>query len=166
MQAAVKTLKLVTEPPSEVERLFRAHHDRVFRTAHRITGRAEDAEDVLQTVFLRLVKSEEGYDLSDNPEAYLSRAAINASLDLLRHRSRAKLVDIDNGEAETLPSRFNSPEAEHGDRELHKLIRQSGTLARPPGDVRTSFTKDTQPEIARCSTSQWLWSGLYRALTN
>jgi len=42
---------------------------------------AADAEDVLQTVFLRLVKGQESYDLSGHPEAYLSRAAINASLD-------------------------------------------------------------------------------------
>ena len=85
MQATAKTLRLVTaEPPGELETLFRDHHDRVFRAAHRITGSPADAEDVLQTVFLRLVKSEGAYDLSDNPAAYLSRAAINASLDLMR----------------------------------------------------------------------------------
>ena len=125
MQAAAKTLRLVTEPPSEVERLFRAHHDRVFRTAHRITGSPADAEDVLQTVFLRLVKSEESYDLSENPEAYLSRAAINASLDLLRSRGRTKPVDLDEMEIEALPSRTQNPEAAHADRELHRLIRDA-----------------------------------------
>ncbi len=78
------------QPPGELETLFQAHHGRVFRTAQRITGSAADAEDVLQTVFLRLVKGQEEYDLSQNPEAYLSRAAINASLDLLRSRTRAK----------------------------------------------------------------------------
>ena len=82
MQAAVRTLRPVPNPPGELETLFRAHHDRVFRTAHRITGSSADAEDVLQTIFLRLVKSRESHDLSQNPEAYLSRAAINASLDL------------------------------------------------------------------------------------
>ena len=55
MQAALKPLRLVTnQPPSELETLFQAHHGRVFRTAQRITGSAADAEDVLQTVFLRL----------------------------------------------------------------------------------------------------------------
>src|SRR5688500_6722400 len=125
VQAAVRTLRPVPNPPSEVERLFRAHHDRVFRTAHRITGSAADAEDVLQTVFLRLVKSEESYDLSANPEGYLSRAAINASLDLLRSRGRAKPVDLDEREIEALPSRMQNPEAAHADRELHKLIRSA-----------------------------------------
>jgi RNA polymerase sigma-70 factor (ECF subfamily) len=97
VQATAKTLKLVTaEPPgheSKLEKLFQNHHDRVFRTAHRITGSPADAEDVLQTVFLRLVKGLEEYDLSENPAAYLSRAAINASLDLMRSRTRARLVE-------------------------------------------------------------------------
>ncbi len=73
--------------------------------------------------FLRLVKSQESYDLSANPEAYLSRAAINASLDLMRSRSRAKSVGISDVDADELESRFQSPEAEHADRELQKLIR-------------------------------------------
>src|SRR5262245_42344362 len=109
VQAAVKPLRLVTEvaePPGELETLCRNHHARVFRTAQRITGSAADAEDVLQTVFLRLVKGQESYDLSQNPEAYLSRAAINASLDLLRSRTRAKSVGLDEVDEEGRPSRF------------------------------------------------------------
>lgn len=125
MQAALKTLRLVTQPPSELETLFNEHHDRVFRTAHRITGSAADAEDVLQTVFLRLVKSEEGYDLSNNPEAYLSRAAINASLDLLRSRNRTRSVDLDDTDAQAISSGVPTPEAQHADRELQLLIRQA-----------------------------------------
>lgn len=125
MQAAAKTLRLVTEPPSELETLFRAHSGRVFRAAHRITGSAADAEDVLQTVFLRLVKGKEAYDLSENAEAYLSRAAINAALDLMRSRARAKAVRLSEVDADALESRLRSPEAEHADRELHTLIRQA-----------------------------------------
>jgi RNA polymerase sigma-70 factor (ECF subfamily) len=121
--AAVQTLRLVKEPPGELEVLFQTHHDRVFRTAHRITGSPADAEDVLQTVFLRLVKNPEGYDLSANPEAYLSRAAINASLDLMRSRTRARSVGISDLDADTLESKFQSPEAAHADKELHQLIR-------------------------------------------
>jgi RNA polymerase sigma-70 factor (ECF subfamily) len=136
VQAAVKTLRLVTALPSEVETLFRAHHDRVFRAAHRITGSPADAEDVLQTVFLRLVKSPETYDLSQNAEAYLSRAAINASLDLLRSRGRAKAVSISEVDSEVLPGRFPSPESEHAGRELHTLIRQAvARLGKTAGEM-------------------------------
>ena len=137
MQAALKPLRLVTEqPPSELEKLFQAHHARVFRTAHRITGSAADAEDVLQTVFLRLVKGREDYDLSQNPEAYLSRAAINASLDLLRGRTRSKSVALDDVDAEALASKFKNPESEHADRELQILVRQAvSRLGKTAGEM-------------------------------
>ncbi|HSE34092.1 MAG TPA: sigma-70 family RNA polymerase sigma factor [Pyrinomonadaceae bacterium] len=139
VQAAVKPLRLVTEvtqPPGELETLFRNHHARVFRTAQRITGSPADAEDVLQTVFLRLVKGQESYDLSQNPEAYLSRAAINASLDLLRSRTRAKSVNIDDVESQFLASKSKTPEAEHDERELQALVRQAvARLGKTAGEM-------------------------------
>ena len=105
--------------------LFRAHHDRVFRTAHRITGSAADAEDVLQTIFLRLLKSQESPELGPNPEAYLSRAAINASLDLMRSRTRSKSIGLEDADAAAFESGIKNPEAEHVDRELQVLIREA-----------------------------------------
>ena len=158
MQAVAKTLRLVTEPPSELESLFRAHHDRVFRTAHRITGSPADAEDVLQTVFLRLVKGGAIYDLSENPEAYLSRAAINASLDLMRSRGRARSVGLGEVDVEALESKSQSPEAEHADRELQKLIRQAvanlGTTAGEMFVLRYYEGYDNQEIAAMLDTSQ------------
>jgi len=110
---------------NEFEELFQEHYQLVYRTAYSILDNAADAEDVLQTVFLRLVKGQETYDLSDNPAAYLSRAAINASLDLMRSRTRAKSVGLADVDAEAIESRWQSPEAEHADRELQILIRQA-----------------------------------------
>lgn len=137
MQAALKPLRLVTEqPPGELEQLFQAHHARVFRTAQRITGSPADAEDVLQTVFLRLIKGQEEYDLSQNPEAYLSRAAINASLDLLRSRTRSKSVSLEDVDSDSLTSRFKSPELEHADQELQLLVRQAvARLGKTAGEM-------------------------------
>ena len=137
MQAALKPLQLVKDQPvSELETLFQAHHGRVFRTAHRITGSTADAEDVLQTVFLRLVKGQEDYDWSKNPEAYLARAAINASLDLLRSRTRSKSVALDESEVDSIPSTYRSPELAHADRELQKLVRQAvSRLGKTAGEM-------------------------------
>lgn len=125
MQAALKTLKPVPNPPGELEVLFQAHYDRVFRTAHRVTGSAADAEDVLQTVFLRLVKGSQISEVSAHPEAYLSRAAINASLDLLRSRSRSRSVALDDVSPSAIASAIKNPESAHADRELQILIRQA-----------------------------------------
>ena len=80
----------------ELESLFREHHDRVIRTAYRITGSIVDAEDVLQTVFLRLSRRQGEDNLEPSPASYLHRAAINASLDLIRQRARSGLVPIDD----------------------------------------------------------------------
>jgi len=134
VQSAVKSLRVVRNSPGELPRepqgdlatLFRAHHRHVFRAAHRITGSAADAEDVLQTIFLRLVKSGERYDLSENPRAYLSRAAINASLDLIRSRTRANSVGLDEATTTDLAEiKSTNPETQHADRELQTLIRQA-----------------------------------------
>jgi RNA polymerase sigma-70 factor (ECF subfamily) len=136
VQAAVRTLRPIPQPPSELETLFEAHHTRVFRTAHRITGSPADAEDVLQTVFLRLVKSGALQDLSEHPEAYLSRAAINASLDLMRSRSRSKSVGLTDVDAAALESKSKNPEALHADRELQTLIRQAvARLGKTAGEM-------------------------------
>jgi len=174
VQAAAKTLRLVTEPPkyaeTELETLFQAHHDRVFRTAHRITGSPADAEDVLQTVFLRLVKGKEAYDLSENAAAYLSRAAINASLDLMRSRGRAKSVELSEVDAAALKSRFQSPEAEHADRELQTLIRQAvAGLGKTAGQmfVLRYYEGYNNQEIARMLDTSQMVVGvvLHRART-
>ena len=42
--------------PEDFERMFQEYHGLVYRAAYRITGNAEDAEDVLQTLFLRLLR--------------------------------------------------------------------------------------------------------------
>ena len=171
MQATAKTLRLVTaEPPGELETLFRDHHDRVFRAAHRITGSPADAEDVLQTVFLRLVKSEGAYDLSDNPAAYLSRAAINASLDLMRSRTRTRLVEPGDVELEAIESRWQNPEAEHADRELQMLIRQAvARLGQTAGEmfVLRYYEGYNNQEIAKMLDTSQMVVGvvLHRART-
>jgi RNA polymerase sigma-70 factor (ECF subfamily) len=125
VRAAVKLMKPLPEPPDELESLFRDQHTRIFRTAYRITGNAVDAEDVLQNVFLRLVRGGELYDLKLNPEAYLQRAAVNASLDILRSRSRTKSVALQDLETEPEENSACNPENQQVDRELRKLIESA-----------------------------------------
>jgi RNA polymerase sigma-70 factor (ECF subfamily) len=127
---AATTSRLRAVPPEkgagELERLFRDHHEQVFRAAYRITGSVTDAEDVLQTIFLRLASNAEMPDLAPNPAGYLHRAAINAALDIMRGRGRARLVSFDSMEsAHELENPNFSPEEEHADRELRALLRHA-----------------------------------------
>ena len=84
------------EAASPLERLFHDHHARVYRAAYRVTGSATDAEDVLQTVFLRLVRKGHAASL-DNPASYLYRAALNAALDVVRRRRAVQPLEAAEG---------------------------------------------------------------------
>jgi RNA polymerase sigma-70 factor, ECF subfamily len=68
------------------ERIFREHSEFVYCTAYRITGSIEDAEDVLQTLFVHLLRREQPPAFQQNPKAYLYRAAVNTSLNVIRSR--------------------------------------------------------------------------------
>jgi RNA polymerase sigma-70 factor (ECF subfamily) len=70
-------------PLAGLAELYERHYETVFRTALRITGNPADAEDILQTVFLRVL-ARGGVDAV--PAAYFRRAAVNAAVDVLRRR--------------------------------------------------------------------------------
>ena len=55
MSAATAPLK-GSSVSVEFETLFREHSRMVYRTAYGVTGNREDAQDVLQTIFLRLLR--------------------------------------------------------------------------------------------------------------
>jgi RNA polymerase sigma-70 factor (ECF subfamily) len=75
-----------TTPLAGFAELYERHCEAVFRAALRITGRPADAEDVLQTVFLRVLARGGDTDDVANPDAYFRRAAVNTAVDVLRRR--------------------------------------------------------------------------------
>jgi RNA polymerase sigma factor (sigma-70 family) len=81
---------------AEFAELYECHYAAVYRTALRVTGNPADAEDVLQTVFLRIFSQGERPDSTQRPEAYFRRAAANAAIDLLRRKiSHAEIQLVD-----------------------------------------------------------------------
>jgi RNA polymerase sigma-70 factor (ECF subfamily) len=122
--AAATHLKPVPDPLAELERLFREHYNLIFRTAYRVTGSVVDAEDVLQTIFLRLSRRKE-FDLSPSPASYFHRAAINTALDLVRSRGKAGAVPLEEIENDLIESPSLSPEARQADRELRACLHQA-----------------------------------------
>ena len=91
-----------------LEQIFLDHKELVFRAAYRVTGNATDAEDVLQSVFLRLARLEKFPEIANLP-GYLHRSAVNASLDLLRGRKDSQTLSLDED-----PNRAELPSADHG----------------------------------------------------
>lgn len=87
----------ITQPVSGLEQVFMDHKDLVFKTAYRVTGNATDAEDVLQSVFLKLLRQPQLPEIR-SMQAYLQRAAINAALDLLRLRKDTQSLSLNEDE--------------------------------------------------------------------
>jgi RNA polymerase sigma-70 factor (ECF subfamily) len=79
--------------PEDVEQLFQEHSRLVYRTAFVLTGSRQDAEDVLQSLFVKLLQRGLPPDARPQPARYLHRAAVNLSLNVLRNRRRRRLVD-------------------------------------------------------------------------
>jgi len=86
----------ISKIPQPLDELYQAHNAMVYRTAYRVTGNEPDAEDVLQTVFLRLLKRDAAaLSEIDNPESYLRRSAVNAALDIVRVRQADNTLELE-----------------------------------------------------------------------
>lgn len=86
-QPIAMTATSATPLPAGFAELYERHYDAVFRAALRVTGNPADAEDVLQTVFLRVLAQGRDASAAPPPAAYFRRAAVNAAVDLLRRRT-------------------------------------------------------------------------------
>jgi RNA polymerase sigma-70 factor, ECF subfamily len=139
-------------PEPELERIFREHHAMVFRAAYRVTGNADDAEDVLQTVFLRMVKRDASAQPVENIASFLHRAAVNGALDLVRSRQNIRSVPLDDLEPVLSEPAHRSPDRIQNSGEIRNWLR--GALARLNPKIAEMFMlrffdgKDN-PEIAR-----------------
>jgi RNA polymerase sigma-70 factor (ECF subfamily) len=110
----------------EIERIFIAHHERVFRAAYRVTGNATDAEDVLQSVFLRLLRHEHDFRGVEDAGNYLYRAGVNAALDLVR--SRRPAVPIEEAKVDDASW---TPDRQHDPSQLRDWLRRAVAQLHP-----------------------------------
>jgi RNA polymerase sigma-70 factor (ECF subfamily) len=117
------------ENQDRLERLFVEHYRRVLNAGYRITGNMADAEDVAQSVFLRLGTSG-GHLAVENAGSYLYRAAINGALDLIRRKKTVPTEPLEVA-AELVSKEGNtSPEGAMANKDLARHLRQAiGELA-------------------------------------
>ena len=108
---------------TEVGRLFEEHQSRVLRAAFRILGDPAEAEDVLQTVFLQIVRREHPPEAIGNLDSYVYRTAINAALDRLRARRRTSTVPLTEERAGEQPATEGGAGTEAV--EMRNWLRQS-----------------------------------------
>jgi RNA polymerase sigma-70 factor, ECF subfamily len=125
---AIQIMEPANQPTVDLEQIFRENHAMVFRAAYRICGNADDAEDVLQTVFMRMVKRGGDAGAIDNMTSFLHRAAVNAALDLVRARQNIRGVPLDELEPVLADSPHRAPDRAQSSNEIREWLR--GALGR------------------------------------
>jgi RNA polymerase sigma-70 factor (ECF subfamily) len=86
-QTDAATVALARDGDSEAFRALVERHGRaVYRLAYRMTGSAQDAEDVVQETFLKAYKQLSRFESRANFGTWLHRIAVNCSIDLIRSR--------------------------------------------------------------------------------
>ncbi|HVV35051.1 MAG TPA: RNA polymerase sigma factor [Acidimicrobiales bacterium] len=71
-----------------LDRLLRAHYDRLFAVCRRLTGNDADAADACQEALIAIVRNLHKFDRRSRFGTWAYRIAVNASLDELRRRRR------------------------------------------------------------------------------
>lgn len=114
MEAAKGELHAISgwTPPSWDE-VVRQHSARVYRLAYRLSGNAQDAEDLTQETFVRVFRSLANYQ-PGTFEGWLHRITTNLFLDMVRRRQRVRFEALPE-DAERLPSTGPSPEQVYAD---------------------------------------------------
>ena len=86
-QTDIATVALARSGDSEAFRMLVERHSRaVYRLAHRMTGNASDAEDVVQETFLKAYKQLGRFESRANFGTWIHRIDVNCSIDLIRSR--------------------------------------------------------------------------------
>jgi RNA polymerase sigma-70 factor (ECF subfamily) len=75
--------------------LYKRHSRMVYRVIWRITRNSEDAEDLLQEAFLRVVVNLESFDGRSSFSSWFTRIGINCALMSLRKRRRRRETPMD-----------------------------------------------------------------------
>lgn len=107
----------------DLDQIFRDNYGWMYRAAYGVTGRPEDAEDVVQNLFLRLLQRGFPPDVKRNARGYLYRAAINLALDRVRSRRRQVLRESLAG-IESAASTLNCDSNEEIEASLLKVLAE------------------------------------------
>ncbi|MBR2783576.1 MAG: sigma-70 family RNA polymerase sigma factor [Firmicutes bacterium] len=88
--------------PQEVERLVDTYSDTVLRLSYSYLRSVQDAEDICQTVFLKLLTAGTVFASPAHEKAFIIRATINACKNELK-AVRRRLLPLDEAAAGTAP---------------------------------------------------------------
>jgi RNA polymerase sigma-70 factor (ECF subfamily) len=131
--SAPTTSAVADEPTGWVtptwDEVVREHSARVYRLAYRLSGNAQDAEDLTQDTFIRVFRSLANF-APGTFEGWLHRITTNLFLDMVRRRQRIRFDALPE-DTERLPGSSPSPEQVYTDTHLDPQV-QAALDALPP----------------------------------
>lgn len=100
MQEQKSDLELIEEfkkgNHGSFEELLQRYSDKAFNLSYRLTRNQQDAEEVLQDVFITVFRKIHGFEGKSSFSSWLYRVTLNAALMKLRRRKNDPLVSIDD----------------------------------------------------------------------
>lgn len=96
VQEAGHKLELADSMASIITDVYDRHVNTVYRVCFSMMGNKQDAEDAVQSVFIKLMQNDVSFDNSEHEKAWLITTARNHCRDLHRKWWRKKVVPIDS----------------------------------------------------------------------
>ena len=81
----------------QAERLARTYADPILRLSYTYLKSTHDAQDICQTVFVKLLTEPREFDSPEHERAYILRMAANACKDLLKSPWRQRSESLEEG---------------------------------------------------------------------
>lgn len=147
-------IEMLREPRTRREGfavLVKQYSEKLYWKVRRIVLSHEDANDVLQNVFIKVWSNLQNFQGKSSLSTWLYRIAINESLDFLRKQKLADKVSAD--EDDSVASRLMSDEYFDGD-EVQARLQE--VVARLPEVQRTVFNLKYFEEMKYSEMSQIL----------
>jgi len=118
--------------------LVRAYQSPVVNLAWRITGSADDAAEVAQETFIRVLRSLATYDPDRPLRSWIFKIASNLSLDVIRRRKRrpVSFEDLSNEDGPTIEPADTGPGPDEGMRLEWAADRFEGLVLEMPEHYR------------------------------
>ena len=145
----------------ELEALLREHARLVYRVAFSVLRNLHDAEDAVQEVFMRVLRSRHRLrDVSD-PAAYLARIAWHVALDARRRRQKEISIDTspkEEGSPATVVAELHASGASleqiASDRQMMRFVEDA--VAELPADLRDAVTLAAVEELSAAEAAEVL----------
>ena len=150
-----KTVSLLTNPETQRDafgRIVRQYSEQLYWQVRRIVLSHEDANDVMQNVFIKAWNNLDSFRNDSKISTWLYRIAINESLDFVRRNKNIKLVSTDE-EDSGIANMLMADKYFDGD-ETEAQLQQA--IALLPDVQRTVFNLRYYENLRYCEISKIL----------